>query len=492
MHEHAANKSEFIASVNAYLPDISKQDLNLIKRAYDFGAKAHSGQLRKSGKDYFTNHCLPVAEHILALGMDTPLICAALLHDTLEDTTTTYDDLKKNFGQDIADLVDGVSKVGRIQYQGNERHVESLRKFFVSVAKDVRVVILKLADRWHNLETLQYLKPERQQHIALESIMIHAPLASRLGMGKLFGIINDLAFPYAYPEAYQKTKVLMEARLKKGEDTIEKIYRDLSMDLYASLGYAPKIDKRIKGVYSLHKKLERKKWNVEAIYDLVALRAIVTSIPDCYSTLGAIHKHWKPVPGRIKDYIAVPKPNGYQSLHTAVFSGDGLIIEIQIRTEQMHEFDEYGIASHHAYKNTQLHGDVTNKDFAWIEQLKDLQQADLAPSEYLKRISADFTQDRIFVLTPKGDVIDLPIGATVIDFAFAIHSDIGEHASGGRVNGKYVSLKTVLPSEAIVEIVTSPKTHPSDKWLEHCVTNAAQSKIRRFINKQLELKEIPN
>lgn len=485
MDNHSVDKKGFLAFVKTKLLEITKADLKLIEKAFDFGQQAHVGQTRKSGKGYFIDHCVPVAEHVLELGMDTTLVCAALLHDTLEDTAITYDELKLNFNQDVADLIVGVSKVGHIQYLGNERHVESLRKFFVSVAKDVRVVILKLADRWHNLETLQYLTVERQKHIALESIMIHAPLASRLGMGKLFSLINDLAFPYAYPEAYQRTKTLMDVRIKKGDATITKIYRDLNADFYKSLGYAPKIDKRIKGTYSLYKKLERYNWNVDKVYDLVALRAIVLSVADCYQALGMVHKHWKPVPGRIKDFIALPKPNGYQSLHTTVFSGDGSIIEIQIRTAQMHEFNEFGVASHHTYKSSQMGQGVHRDSFAWVVQLRDLQQADLSPNEYLKQLRTDFVQDRIFTITPKGDVIDLPVGATVIDFAFAIHSDLGEHASGGRVNGKYVALKTKLANEDIVEIVTNSRAHPTDKWLEQCVTTYARNKIRRHIKKQL-------
>ena len=394
MHEHSTTKSGLFAHIKKQLPQISQADLDLISKAYDFGTKAHVGQTRKNGEDYFTDHCLPVTEHVLELGMDTPLICAGLLHDTIEDTLTTLEELQTNFGEDIANLVDGVSKVGRVRYLGNERHVESLRKFFVSVAKDVRVVILKLADRWHNLETLEHLKPERRHRIAVESILIHAPLASRLGMGKLFGIINDLAFPYAYPVVYRKTKDLMDARLKKGEATINKIYRDLSADLFNSLGYAPQIDKRVKGTYSLYKKLERLEWNVDEIYDLVALRAVVKSLSDCYKALGAVHEHWRPVPNRIKDYIAAPKPNGYQSLHTTIFSGDGLIVEIQIRTEEMHEFNEFGIASHHNYKMVNTKDGQFEESFAWIEQLRDLQHADLTPSEYLQSLSTDFTQDQ--------------------------------------------------------------------------------------------------
>lgn len=478
-----SQKTAFIEKVKTKVENITKNDLVLIGKAYDIAQLAHSGQTRLSGGDYFEEHCLGVANHIIDLDMDAPLICAALLHDTIEDTATTIEQIEQEFGQEIAGLVQGVSKLDRVQYLGNERHVESLRRFFVSVAQDLRVVILKLADRWHNLETLQYLPPERQQHIALESIMIFAPLASRLGMGKLVGTINDLAFPYAYPEEYKKTKDLMDSQLKKSQGTITKMYRDLNVDLHNSLGYTPIIDKRVKGVYSLYKKLERYHWNVELVYDLVALRALVKNVKDCYQALGTVHDHWRPAPGRIKDFIAVPKPNGYQSLHTAVFSGDGLMVEIQIRTNEMHEFDEYGIASHHGYKMDQLHSGNYEESFAWINQLREFQKDDIPPSDYLKMLGTDFVHDRIFVFTPKGDVIDLPAGATVLDFAYAIHSEVGEHASGGRINGKYMALKTPLQNEDIVEIVTNSKARPTDKWLEQCVTTDAQSRIRHYIKK---------
>lgn len=479
----SATKIALIHRIKQLDNAFSTYDIGLIEKAYDFAKTAHQGQKRANGKDYFKEHSVAVANHIIDLGMDAPLICAALLHDTLEDTETTAETLKQEFGEEIANLVEGVSKLGKLKYRGNERHVESLRKFFVSVAQDVRVVILKLADRWHNLETLEFLPPDKQKRIALESIMIHAPLASRLGMGKLVTTINDLAFPYAYPNEYKRTKDLMTSRVKKADSTITKMYRDLSIDLHNTLGYTPKIDKRIKGTYSLYKKLLRKKWNIEEVYDLVALRTIVNSVSDCYQSLGAIHNHWRPLPGRVKDYIAVPKPNGYQSLHTAVFSGDGRIVEVQIRTAEMHEFNEYGVASHHSYKNSLLQKGADKESFAWIQQLREFQNANLSPSDYLKRLKTDFFQDRIFVFTPKGDVIDLPSGATVLDFAYTVHTQIGEHASGGKINGKYVALKTPLSSEDVVEIVTNPKSKPSDKWLEMSITSNAIARIRRFVKR---------
>lgn len=482
MAAKVVNKKSLITHAQTNIPNISEFDIGLIERAYDFGKKAHTGQKRANGDTYFTGHCVPVAYHIIEMGMDANLVAAALLHDTIEDTETTADELTVLFGEDIAYLVEGVSKLGTVKYRGNERHVESLRKFFVSIAQDVRVVILKLADRWHNLETLQYLPKEKQQRIALESIFIHAQLASRLGMGKLVITINDLAFPCAYPEEYKKTVTLRDERLSNAEGVVKKMYRDMQVDITQTLGYSPKIDERLKSTFSLYKKLERKNWNIDEIYDLVALRIIVNDVADCYQALGAVHSHWVPVPGRIKDYIAVPKPNGYKGLHTAVFSGSGPIVEVQMRTNAMHEFNEYGVASHHSYKNSDSNG--SKESFAWIEQLRLFQNADLTPSDYLKRLKTDFFQDRIFVFTPKGDVIDLPTGATVLDFAYAVHTQVGEHANGGKVNGAFKALKTPLNNEDIVEIITNPKTHPTDKWLEQCVTLNAIGRIRRYVIKE--------
>ncbi len=477
------NLKKFITKLTKINPELSAKDIEKISKAYKFGQNAHKGQTRANGKDYFTEHCIAVALHIAELNMGPDLICAALLHDTIEDTSVTKNDISKEFGSEIALLVNGVSKLGTLKYRGSERHVESLRKFFITLAKDVRVVILKLADRWHNLETLEYLPAEKQQRIALESILIYAPLASRMGMGKLVSIITDLAFPYAYPDDYKKTKAIIANNLKRADETIEKVYRGLRNDLYTQMGYSPEINKRVKGIYSLYRKLERKNWIIEEIFDLVAIRIIVNSVSDCYQALGIVHSHWRPVPGRVKDYIAVPKPNGYQSLHTAIFSGDGGIVEIQIRTAEMHEFNETGIASHHSYKNSSLQAGINKESFAWIEQLRDFQHSDISTDLYLKRLRTDFFQDRIFVFTPRGDVIDLPSRACIIDFAFALHSEIGMHAQGGKINGKFCALKTILQSGDIVEVVTNNKSKPSDKWLEFCITSGAITKIRRHLKK---------
>lgn len=475
--------SEFLNSLSEQtLESMSDDDKKTLKNVFEFGAKAHLGQLRASGQAYFYAHCVPVAQRISSLGYEWQVVAAGLLHDTIEDTKVTEKDISEKFSSDIADLVQGVSKLGKLKYKGSDRHVESLRKFFLAIAKDSRVVVIKLCDRWHNLETLHFLPKEKQQRIAQESIMIHAQLASRLGIGQLVTTINDLAFPFAYPEEYQRTKKLLESRLKDEKETITKIYRNLLAELTPELGYKPKIDKRVKGLYSLYQKLVRKDWNIDEVFDLIAIRVIVKKVSDCYSALGIIHSHWKPVPGRVKDYIALPKPNGYQSLHTVIFSGNGPRVEIQIRTEDMHLFNEYGIASHHLYKNEQ-HNSATEHTKEWFKQLGEF-QANKSNENYLEELASNFFSTRIFVLTPEGDVMDMPKGATILDFAYLIHSDIGDSAIGGRMNGQFCALKTPIENEAIVEIVTDKKSKPSDKWLEWVNTNHAKEKIKRNINKQ--------
>ncbi|MEM6997960.1 MAG: HD domain-containing protein, partial [Patescibacteria group bacterium] len=343
------SQSDFISRVEGFL-ELSESDRTKLQDAYEFGQAAHAGQSRASGESYFEAHPAYVAVHLAEIGMDIDMIIAGLLHDTVEDTSVSSAELEKKFGANIAELVEGVSKLSKVKYRGNERHVESLRKFFVAVADDVRVVILKLCDRWHNLETLEFLKPQKRRRIARESMMIHGHLASRLAMGKLTSTINDLAFPYAYPKEYAAAKEIRDATIKHAGSIVEAMYRDILAKTTEQLGYTPDVDRRIKGIYSLHKKLGRKKGNLEEIYDLIAIRVIVKTESDCYRVLGQVHAKWRPVPGRVKDYIAVPKPNGYQSLHTAVFSGKGPIVEIQVRTKDMHDFAEYGIAAHHSYK----------------------------------------------------------------------------------------------------------------------------------------------
>lgn len=472
---------EFVLEVEKLQDEaVAIEDKEILEKAFVCAKEAHAGQTRANGSAYFEGHSIPVALNVAILKMNTRMIAAALLHDVIEDTDVTKEDIAKICDEDIAEMVDGVSKLSKVKYKGNDRHVESLRKFFVAIAKDARVVIIKLCDRWHNLETLHFLPLEKRERIAKESILIHAQLASRLGMGKLASTLKDLSFPYAYPNEYEKTSRVINEAMMLANNVIETMFQELEPMCMATIGYKADIDKRVKGLYSSYKKLERKNWNISELHDLVALRVIVKDLDDCYRMLGAIHAKWHPAPGRLKDYIALPKPNGYKSLHTTVISRSGLFVEIQIRTHAMHAFDEFGIASHHSYKNRQS-GEI-RESFEWLSQLGSLNEEKLSPDEYIHELRSDFFEDRIFALTPKGDVIDLPVGATLLDFAYSLHSDIGDKAQGGKINGKYCALNTEIPSESVVEIVVSSRNKPSDKWLEWVRTNHARVKIKRRLS----------
>jgi GTP diphosphokinase / guanosine-3',5'-bis(diphosphate) 3'-diphosphatase len=464
--------------------ELSAEDEELLGMAFELGRKYHAGQTRANGDDYFDGHCIPVSYNVAKIQMPADMIAAALLHDSLEDTTLTRKTLLSVCGKDVTFMVDGVSKLSKVKYQGNDRHVESLRKFFVATAKDVRVVILKLCDRWHNLSTLEFLPEQKRERIAKESILIHAQLASRLNMGQLSSTLKDLAFPYAYPESYAKTMKTIGPRLALGESVIDSMFDALHPIAIDTLGYEPQIDKRLKGVYSAYKKLLRKNWSVSEVYDLVALRVVVNSREECYRMLGAIHSKWHPLPARLKDYIALPKPNGYQSLHTTVMSGTGLMVEIQIRTKEMHFVNEYGVAAHHSYKDRI--GDDKQGTFAWMDQLSALKDRQLSPEEYIHELESDFFETRIFALTPMGDVIDLPSGATVLDFAYAVHSDIGNKAKGAYVNGRYKPIYAKVNSESVVDVVTSTRVMPSEKWLDYIMTSHAKSKILKALHHEPE------
>lgn len=445
-----------------------------IKRAYQLGSKLHSGQKRLSGDDYFRGHSCYVSLYLNDLKMGPALLMAGLLHDTIEDTEASKEMLAKECGQEIAELVDGVSRLGDIKYRQYKRHVASLHKFFIAVAKDMRVVLLKLCDRRHNLETLQYLPPQKQRRIAEESMLIHAPLAERLNIGELQRRINDLAFPYAHPQEHQKTISLLTTSLQKAQRLVEAFRARVLNLLTDEFGYSPQIDRRVKGTWSLYKKLAKRDWDISQIYDLIALRVIVKDETDCYLALGLIHQRWRPMLERIKDYIASPKPNGYQSLHTTVFSGQGQVVEIQIKTAAMHHAAEYGISAHLRYKQTQ----PISLNFDWLTELGQMKVDDYSEGEYLKQLKSDFFSDRLFVFTPQGDVIDLPKGATVLDFAFAVHSDLGLSAKGGLVNGVFKALKTPLGERDVVQIIAGRQIKPNRRWLNWVVTNAAKTRLR--------------
>ena len=422
------------------------------------------------------------------MGMDTMTITAGILHDIIEDSPITEKDLEKEFGKEIVFLVNGVTKLGKLKYRGEERHVESLRKFFIAMAEDIRVLIIKLADRLHNLQTLGHLpSPEKRKRIALESIEVHAALANRMGMGRLKGDIEDLAFPYAFPEEYKKVEELLEKQSGISQKNLEEVHQKLIKELKAQNIKVELVDYRIKHKYSLYKKLLKYKMDIDKIYDIVALRVIVMSLEDCYRVLGIVHTLWKPMPGRIKDYIALPKPNGYQSLHTTIFTGSNCnIAEIQIRTKAMHLEDEYGVAAHIIYKESKYEKaekgpKLIREKMAWLNELKDLHGVVSEPTKFLEHLKMDFFKDRIFVFTPKAAVVDLPEDACVIDFAYAIHSDIGNHTSSAKINGKMATLHAKLKNGDSVEIIHKKDAHPSSKWLEFAQTTMAKKHIRAYL-----------
>ena len=460
---------------------LSPEDTTLLVRAYEYAKEKHQGQQRNSGEPYF-EHALAVAKNTAILGMDAPTIIGAILHDVLEDTDATEEEMTSLFGEEIVFLVKGVTKLGKLRYQGRERHVESLRKFFVAMAEDIRVLIIKLADRLHNVQTLEHVKPEKQKRIALETIEVHAPLAGRLGMENLKGMLEDYAFPFAYPKEFVQTKKIMDEIVPEAQKAISFAHTEIEKVLNEFNIKNTSINSRIKHSYSTYRKLEKYKWNTELVYDIVALRVLTESVADCYQVLGLVHMLWKPLPKRIKDFIALPKPNGYQSLHTTVITEHG-IVEIQIRTYEMHEEAELGVASHFLYKEQSMEQkrSTVSKKWRWLEELKELHNVVRDPSHFLEHLKMDFFKNRIFVFTPKGDVIDLPEEASPIDFAYAVHSEIGHATQSARVNGKMVSLGARLRNGDVVEVLTSKNGKPSNKWLDYAKTSGARKKIRAYI-----------
>jgi guanosine-3',5'-bis(diphosphate) 3'-pyrophosphohydrolase len=470
------------ARIFALLPDITDQDKELIKRACLFAEKAHEGQLRKSGEPYY-NHVFSTGVNLAKLKMDADTIAAGIMHDVLEDTPVTEKEMTEAFGEHITKLVEGVTKLGKLRYSGAERHVESLRKFFIAMADDIRVVVIKLCDRLHNIETLEHVSPEKQKRIALETLEIHARLADRLGMGRLKAQLEDAAFPYVYPEQYKKTLHIFDSMRPISDEQLTKVVETLKEELSIFDVEIERIDHRIKHLYSLYQKLNRYKMDESKVHDVVALRIIVPAVNDCYQALGVIHGLYRPVPGRFKDYVAVPKPNGYRSLHTTIFSGDGNTLEIQIKTKDMHEEAEYGIASHLSYKELgkgKSKEEIIKKT-GWTKELLEWQKEVNQHKDFMKHLREDFFEHRVFVMTPKGDVIDLPEGSTTIDFAYAVHSDIGDHVASAKVNGKMVPLDTKLNSRDVVEIEVKESSSPKRKWIDMAKTTLAKRKIKAYI-----------
>ena len=472
-----------------------EEEIALIQRAYAFADTAHRGQKRKSGAPYIT-HPLATAARLAEMGLDSKTVAAALLHDVCEDTKHPIEEVRSLFGDTVAFLVEGVTKLDKVRYRGNARSAESLRKMFLAIAEDIRIVLIKLVDRLHNMETLEFLPPEKQKRIALETLEIYAPLSYRLGIGELKGQLEDLAFKYVHPEQYEWLSRALREHFSSRHDYIEHLKPQVVQALAKENIQIVDIHARAKHLYSLYRKLLKYDMDIDKVYDLLAIRIIVKNIDDCYATLGIIHKFWKPMPGLVKDYISLPKPNGYRSLHTTVFGPEGKTVEFQIRTQEMHEEAENGIAAHWAYAEKKGSKDYAKRaasfapehELAWIQQLREWQKDFDRPDEFLEALKIDFFKHRIFVLTPKGDVIDLPEGATVVDAAYQIHSDIGDTAVGARVNGKMVALDYLLNNREIVEIITQKNKKPNRDWLVFVKTAGARQKINSFLKKSEEQK----
>ncbi len=455
-------------------------DLELIRKAYEFSQKHHAGQSRASGQPYLV-HPLEVALVLAEMKMDPVAIAAGLLHDSVEDTSVTVVDIRKEFGEQVAHIVEGVTKISAIDFATREeQQAENLRKMMLAMVDDIRVVLIKLADRLHNMRTLEHLPPERQQKIARETLEIYAPIAHRLGMGKIRGELEDLGFHYVDPIGYQQVHDAVEARRKAGEAflaRVESVFRDKLKEA----GITATVESRIKRLYSIHKKLQRQHITVEQVYDLYAMRVITQSIQDCYAVLGIIHNLWRPVPGRIKDFIAMPRPNLYQSLHTSVISEEGTPFEVQIRTEEMHKMAEEGIAAHWKYKD----GPVSAQDeqrLAWLRQVVEWQRDVSDPSEFLSTLKIDLYPEEVYTFTPKGKVVVLPRDSSPIDFAYSVHTEVGHSCVGAKVNGRMVPLRFKLHSGDIVEILTQAGHKPSRDWLAIAKSSRARNKIKHWLN----------
>ena len=473
--------------IQKILTDDKQYDLSKIISAYEFAAKAHEGQTRSSGKPYII-HPLAVAYTLLELGMDTDTICAALLHDVVEDTDATLDDLKKRFGQDVALLVDGVTKLSKIPTSTKEeQQAENIRKILLAMSQDIRVMIIKLSDRLHNMRTLKYRPLEKQRNTALETMNIYAPIAHRLGIRTIKEELQDLAFHYLDPYAYPEIENILENKKEEREAFIEIIKSRIAQRFKSEeFTQPPQIDGRVKSIYSIYRKIFINHKNIDEIYDKYAVRIIVTTIAECYNVLGLIHDMFKPLPNRFKDYISTPKNNMYQSLHTTVLGKEGIPFEVQIRTWDMHETAEYGIAAHWKYKEGIQGKDKMEQRLAWVRQVIEAQQTSDDVEEIVRIIKTDLDPEDIVVMTPKGMSVSLPVNSTVIDFAYRIHTEIGHKTTGAKVDGRIVPLDYKLQTGQICEIITSkdPEKGPNRAWLNIVQTNEARSKIRSWFKKE--------
>jgi GTP diphosphokinase / guanosine-3',5'-bis(diphosphate) 3'-diphosphatase len=457
-----------------------QDDLTIVKKAYDYSLRVHEGQTRASGEPYLV-HPLEVALVLAEMKMDPVAIAAGLLHDSVEDTSVTIEDITKEFGEQVAHIVEGVTKISKIDFATREeQQAENLRKMMLAMVDDIRVVLIKLADRLHNMRTLEHLAPERQHKIAEETLEIYAPIAHRLGMGKIRGELEDLGFRFLDPVGYEQVEKSVNARRKQGEVFLAKMEQIITGKLKEA-GIQAHVESRIKRLFSIHKKLQRQRISVDQVYDLCAMRVITRSLQDCYAVLGIIHNLWRPVPGRIKDFIAMPRPNFYQSLHTSVITEDGTPFEIQIRTEDMHKMAEEGIAAHWKYKD----GPVSAQDeqrLAWLRQVVEWQRDVSDPSEFLSTLKVDLYPEEVYTFTPKGKVVVLPRDATPIDFAYTIHTEVGHTCIGAKVNGRMVPLRYKLHSGDIVEILTQPGHKPSRDWLGLVKSSRSRNKIKHWLN----------
>jgi GTP diphosphokinase / guanosine-3',5'-bis(diphosphate) 3'-diphosphatase len=467
-----------LEKVRSYSPEA---DLELLRRAYVFSALEHKGQVRHSGEPYLV-HPLEVADFLADMKLDVVAVAAGLLHDVVEDTLATPERIAELFGPEVAHVVEGVTKIGAIPFSSSEeRQAENFRKMLLAMVDDIRVILVKLADRLHNMRTLQHLPEERRLKVAQETLDIYAPIANRLGMSKVKNELEELSFRYLEPKAYEGLRAKVDAKRKTADAVISDLTRTIRTKLEEAQIPVTHLDGRIKRLYSIHLKLKRQKIDLDRVYDFVALRIITQSIKDCYAALGIIHQTWSPVPGRIKDFIAMPRPNGYQSLHTSVISENGFPFEVQIRTEEMHRRAEEGIAAHWKYKEGRVGDHRDERYFQWMRQLLEVQQEVRDPQEFLQNLKIDLYPEEVYIFTPKGEVRSLPRGATPVDFAYMIHTDVGNQCVGARVNGKMVPLRTRLQNGDIVAITTQSGHKPSRDWLTFVVTSRARSKIKHVL-----------
>ena len=468
---------DLLQQIREYRPN---DDLAIVRKAYDFSLQHHKGQRRASGEPYLV-HPLEVASVLAEMRLDTTAIAAGLLHDAVEDTTVTIDEIRAEFGEQVAHIVEGVTKISKIDFASREeQQAENVRKMILAMVDDIRVVLIKLADRLHNMRTLKHLEADRQMKIARETQEIYGPIAHRLGMGKIRGELEDLAFQYVDPISYKQVKDAIELHRKEGEAFLGKIQANIEEKLRENNIHA-RVESRIKRVHSIYQKIQRQRISVDQIYDMLALRVITQSVNDCYAVLGLIHNQWKPVPGRIKDHIAMPRPNFYQSLHTTVIDESGHAFEVQIRTEEMHKMAEEGIAAHWKYKD----GPVSARDekrLAWLRQVVEWQRDVQDPNEFLSSLKIDLYPEEVYTFTPKGKIVILPRDATPIDFAYHVHTQVGDTCVGAKVNGRIVPLRYKLRSGDIVEVLTQPGHHPSRDWLTLVKSTRARQKIKHWLN----------